>query len=49
MDVFAVQEVLGHEWITTTMIYVHVHRSHAEDSWVQAGRRAAGRLGGDPR
>ena len=49
MDVFAVQEVLGHEWITTTMIYVHVHRSHVEDSWVRAGRRAAGRLGGDPR
>ena len=49
MDVFAVQEVLGHEWITTTMIYVHVHRSHVEDSWVQAGRRAAGRLGGERR
>ena len=47
MDVFAVQEVLGHEWINTTMIYVHVHRSHVEDAWVQAGRRAAGRLGGE--
>ncbi len=49
MDVFAVQEVLGHEWINTTMIYVHVHRSHVEDAWVQAGRRAAGRLGGERR
>ena len=29
------------------MIYVHVHRSHVEDAWVQAGRRAAGRLGGE--
>ena len=48
MDVFAVQEVLGHEWINTTMIYVHVHRSHVEDAWVQAGRRAAGRLAGEP-
>ena len=48
MDVFAVQEVLGHEWINTTMIYVHVHRSHVEDAWVQAGHRAAGRLGGEP-
>jgi site-specific recombinase XerD len=48
MDVFAVQEVLGHEWINTTMIYVHVHRSHVEDAWVQAGCRAAGRLGGEP-
>ena len=47
MDVFAVQEVLGHEWINTTMIYVHVHRSHVEEAWVQAGRRAAGRLGGE--
>ena len=45
MDVFAVQEVLGHEWINTTMIYVHVHRSHVEDAWVQAGHRAAGGSG----
>jgi len=47
MDVFAVQEVLGHEWINTTMIYVHVHRSHVEDAWARAGKRAAGRFGGD--
>lgn len=45
MDVFAVQEVLGHEWINTTMIYVHVHRSHVEDAWAQAGKRAASRFG----
>ena len=38
---FAVQEVLGHIWINTTMIYVHVHRSHVEDAWVQAGHRQA--------
>ena len=37
MDVFAVQEVLGHEWINTTMIYVHVHRSHVEDAWARPG------------
>jgi site-specific recombinase XerD len=48
MDVFAVQEILGHEWINTTMIYVHVHRSHVEDAWVQAGRRTARRLAGEP-
>ena len=28
MDVFAVQEVLGHEWITTTMIYVNPRELH---------------------
>jgi integrase len=46
MDVVALQEVLGHRWLNTTMIYVHVDRTHIEDAWARAGRRAAERLGG---
>jgi site-specific recombinase XerD len=49
MDVVAIQEMLGHEWINTTMIYVHVHRSHVEDAWARAGHRAADRFGGGSR
>lgn len=46
MDIVALQELLGHEWLHTTMIYVHVTRTHVEDAWVQAGQRASDRLGG---
>ncbi|MEU9413735.1 tyrosine-type recombinase/integrase, partial [Streptomyces sp. NPDC048281] len=46
MDIVALQELLGHEWLHTTMIYVHVTRTHVEDAWVQAGQRASHRLGG---
>lgn len=46
MDVVAIQEVLGHEWLNTTMIYVHVDRSYVEDAWAKAGIRAASRFGG---
>ncbi|MEU8927421.1 tyrosine-type recombinase/integrase [Kitasatospora sp. NPDC048545] len=45
MDVVAIQEILGHEWLNTTMIYVHVEQSHVEDAWVRAGQRAAARFG----
>ena len=45
MDVVAIQEILGHRWLNTTMIYVHVDRTHIEDAWAvpAPGRRAAGR------
>lgn len=46
MDVVAIQEILGHRWLNTTMIYVHVDRTHIEDAWARAGCRAAQRLGG---
>jgi len=36
MDVVAIQEILGHEWLNTTMIYVHVEKSHVEDAWIRA-------------
>jgi site-specific recombinase XerD len=34
MHVVSVQEILGHEWLNTAMIYVHVEKSHAEDAWI---------------
>jgi site-specific recombinase XerD len=45
MNVVAIQEVLGHLWLNTTMIYVHVDKTHIEDAWADAGRRAADRFG----
>lgn len=46
MDLIAIQEVLGHAWIATTLHYVHVHRTHVEDAWVAEQQRAAERLKG---
>jgi len=46
MDLIAIQEVLGHRWVATTMHYVHVHRGHIEDAWVAGQQRAANRLKG---
>jgi site-specific recombinase XerD len=46
VDLFAVQEMLGHAWIATTMRYVHVHRTRIEDAWTAGQQRAAARLEG---
>lgn len=35
MDLLAIQELLGHSWIATTMRYVHVRRTHIEDAWLR--------------
>lgn len=46
MDLLAVQELLGHEWVSTTMRYVHVSRDHVASAWVAGQARAADRLRG---
>ncbi|MFB6555688.1 tyrosine-type recombinase/integrase [Streptomyces sp. NPDC056405] len=46
INVVAIQELLGHKWINTTMIYVHVNQTHVEDAWVRAGERGRARFGG---
>ena len=46
MDLVSVQELLGHQWIATTMRYVHVHTSRIEEAWLAGTRRAARRLEG---
>jgi site-specific recombinase XerD len=40
----AVQELLGHEWLKTTTIYVHVHDDHIEQAWAAANDRVTDRF-----
>jgi site-specific recombinase XerD len=46
MNLFAIQELLGHAWTATTARYIHVHTTHVEDAWVTGQRRVAGRWKG---
>jgi site-specific recombinase XerD len=46
MDLLAIQELLGHRWVATTMRYVHVLATHVEDAWMAGQDRAARRLEG---
>ncbi len=46
MNLFAVQELLGHAWTGTTARYIHVHATHVEDAWVTGQRRVADRWKG---
>jgi site-specific recombinase XerD len=46
MDLLAIQELLGHAWVATTMGYVNVHSSRIEDAWLAGHERAAKRLEG---
>jgi site-specific recombinase XerD len=46
VDLIAIQELLGHSWISSTLNYVHVHRTRIEDAWVAGQQRAAHRLEG---
>lgn len=44
----AIQELLGHSWLSTTTLYVHVNDEHIEHAWTQANQRVAARLIGIP-
>ncbi|WP_405576243.1 tyrosine-type recombinase/integrase [Streptomyces sp. NBC_01092] len=44
MDLKALQELLGHEWLSTTTSYIHVHDNHIEYAWAAANERVASRL-----
>lgn len=46
MNLFAIQELLGHAWTATTARYIHVHTTHVEDAWVTGQRRVADRWKG---
>jgi site-specific recombinase XerD len=46
MDLKALQQLLGHEWLSTTTQYVHVHDEHVERSWLNANRRLETRFEG---
>lgn len=46
MDLKALQDLLGHEWLSTTSVYIHVHSDHIERAWVSANRRLESRFEG---
>lgn len=44
LDLKAIQELLGHSWLSTTTRYIHVPSEHIEHAWVTANARVAARL-----
>ena len=44
VDLKAIQDLLGHEWLSTTTRYIHVHAEHIENAWAAANERVAARL-----
>lgn len=39
MDLKALQELLGHQWLATTSGYIHVRHDHVEQAWRNANQR----------
>lgn len=46
MDLKALQELLGHQWLSTTSRYIHVRSEHIEQAWTNANRRLETRFEG---
>ena len=44
MDIKALQELLGHQWLATTSGYIHVRSEHVELAWKNANERVESRL-----
>lgn len=44
MDLKAIQELLGHQWLSTTSGYVHVRSEHVELAWLGANQRVEARF-----
>jgi len=44
VDLKAIQELLGHDWLSTTTGYIHVHDDHIEHAWAAANDRVTARL-----
>ena len=45
MDLKALQELLGHQWLATTSGYIHVRSDHIEKAWTNANQSLAARFG----
>jgi site-specific recombinase XerD len=44
VDLRAIEDVLGHDWLATTSVYIHVQDDHIERSWAAANERITARL-----
>ncbi|MDR6688300.1 site-specific recombinase XerD [Arthrobacter sp. 1088] len=44
MDIKALQELLGHQWLATTSHYIHVRSDHVEQAWKTANERVESRF-----
>lgn len=44
VDLKAIQDLLGHNWLSTTSGYIHVQDEHIERAWAAANDRVAARL-----
>jgi site-specific recombinase XerD len=45
MDLKALQELLGHQWLSTTTGYIHVRSDYVEQAWAESNRRVGSRFG----